>query len=69
MEKAHKASEMMETGTVAVNTPLVAIAEAPFGGINNQDMEEGGSIAIKDYLNIKYTHMGFRIKYEIIKNR
>ena len=33
MEKAHKASELMETGTVAVNTPVVAIAEAPFGGI------------------------------------
>ena len=40
MEKAHKASELMETGTVAVNTPLVAIAEAPFGGINKQDMVE-----------------------------
>ena len=24
MEQAHKASELMETGTVAVNTPLVA---------------------------------------------
>ena len=33
MEQAHRASEQIETGTVAVNTPLVAIAEAPFGGI------------------------------------
>ena len=33
MEKALKASELMETGCVAVNTPTVAIAEAPFGGI------------------------------------
>ena len=28
MEKAHRASELMETGTVAVNTGFVAIAEA-----------------------------------------
>ena len=63
MEKAHKASELMETGTVAVNTPVVAIAEAPFGGIKQTGYgREGGSMAIKDYLNIKYTHFG--ISYE-----
>ena len=51
MEKAHRASELMETGTVAVNTPLVAIAEAPFGGIKQAGYgREGGSMAIKDYL-------------------
>ena len=33
LEKAHKASELMETGTVAVNTGVVALPEAPFGGI------------------------------------
>ena len=33
LEKAHKASELMETGTVAVNTAVVALPEAPFGGI------------------------------------
>ncbi len=61
MEKAHKASELMETGTVAVNTPLVAIAEAPFGGIKQAGYgREGGSMAIKDYLNIKYTHLGLK---------
>ena len=61
MEKAHKASELMETGTVAVNTPLVAIAEAPFGGIKQAGYgREGGSMAIKDYLNVKYTHLGLK---------
>ena len=61
MEKAHRASELMETGTVAVNTPLVAIAEAPFGGIKQAGYgREGGSMAIKDYLNIKYTHLGLK---------
>jgi succinate-semialdehyde dehydrogenase/glutarate-semialdehyde dehydrogenase len=61
MEKAHKASELMETGTVAVNTSLVAIAEAPFGGIKQSGYgREGGSMAIKDYLNVKYTHLGLK---------
>ena len=59
MEKAHKTSELMETGVVAVNTPVVAIAEAPFGGIKQTGYgREGGSMGIKDYLNIKYTHLG-----------
>ncbi|MFL2886979.1 MAG: NAD-dependent succinate-semialdehyde dehydrogenase [Candidatus Pelagibacter sp.] len=61
MEKAHKASELMETGTVAVNTGFVAIAEAPFGGIKQTGYgREGGSMAIKDYLNVKYTHLGIK---------
>ena len=61
MDKAHRASELIETGTVAVNTPVVAIAEAPFGGIKQTGYgREGGSIAIKDYLNVKYTHLGLK---------
>ena len=61
MEKANRASELMETGTVAVNTGFVAIAEAPFGGIKQSGYgREGGSGAIKDYLNVKYTHMGIK---------
>ena len=55
------ASEQLETGSVAVNTPMVAIAEAPFGGIKQSGYgREGGSMAIKDYLNIKYTHLGIK---------
>jgi succinate-semialdehyde dehydrogenase/glutarate-semialdehyde dehydrogenase len=62
MEKAHRASELMETGIVAVNTPVVAIAEAPFGGIKQTGYgREGGSMGIKNYLNIKYTHLGFPV--------
>ena len=49
----------METGTWAVNTPAVAFAEVPFGGMKQTGYgREGGSMAIKDYLNIKYTHFG-----------
>ena len=59
MEKPHRTSELMETGVVAVNTPVVDIAEAPFGGIKQTGYgREGGSMGIKDYLNIKYTHLG-----------
>ena len=61
MEKAHRTSELMETGVVAVNTPVVAVAEAPFGGIKQTGYgREGGSMGIKDYLNIKYTHLGLK---------
>ena len=61
MEKDNKASELLEPGVVAVNTPVVAIAEAPFGGIKQTGYgREGGSNAIKDYLNVKYTHLGIK---------
>ena len=54
MEQAHRASELIESGCVAVNTAAVAVAEAPFGGIKQTGYgREGGSNAIKDYLNVK----------------
>ena len=61
LKKANKASEQLESGCVAVNTPVVAVAEAPFGGIKQTGYgREGGSMAIKDYLNVKYTHLGIK---------
>ena len=61
MDQANRASELMETGTVAVNTHQVPLAEAPFGGIKQTGYgREGGSMAIKDYLNVKYTHLGIK---------
>jgi succinate-semialdehyde dehydrogenase/glutarate-semialdehyde dehydrogenase len=40
---------------------MIAIAEAPFGGIKQSGYgREGGSNAIKDYLNVKYTHLGIK---------
>jgi len=59
IELAHKTSEALETGMVAVNTPFISNAETPFGGIKQSGYgREGGSFGIKDYLNIKYTHLG-----------
>ena len=59
MELANKTSEALETGMVAVNTPFISNAETPFGGIKQSGYgREGGSFGIKDYLNIKFTHIG-----------
>ena len=59
IELASKTSEALETGMVAVNTPFISNAETPFGGIKQSGYgREGGSVGIKDYLNIKYTHLG-----------
>ena len=61
MNLAHETSECLETGMVAVNTPVVPTAETPFGGIKQSGYgREGGSMAIKDYLNLKYTHLGLK---------
>ena len=59
IELANKTSEALETGMVAVNTPFISNAETPFGGVKQSGYgREGGSVGIKDYLNIKYTHLG-----------
>ena len=58
MDLAYKASESLETEMVAINTPFLSSAETPFGGIKQSGYgREGGSFGIKDYLNIKYTHL------------
>ena len=59
--QVNKDTYVSQTGTVAVNTGVVALPEAPFGGIKQTGYgREGGSMAIKDYLNIKYTHLGIK---------
>tara|TARA_B110000014_G_scaffold67381_1_gene46113 strand:- start:86 stop:721 length:636 start_codon:yes stop_codon:yes gene_type:complete len=61
IELANKTSEALETGMVAVNTPFISNAETPFGGIKQSGFgREGGSVGIKDYLNLKYTHLGIK---------
>ena len=56
-------SLLSSSSTPSATTPAVAVAEAPFGGIKQTGYgREGGSMAIKDYLNIKYTHFGISYK-------
>ena len=58
LKRAHEASDAMETGMVGVNTLALASAETPFGGIKESGFgREGGSLGIKDYLDVKYTNM------------
>ena len=45
----------------AINTYRLISPSAPFGGIKQSGYgREGGSMAIKDYLNVKYTHLGIK---------
>lgn len=58
LKTAHAASEAMEAGMVGVNTYGLAAAEAPFGGIKESGFgREGGTEGIRDYLDVKYTHL------------
>ncbi|WP_243360213.1 NAD-dependent succinate-semialdehyde dehydrogenase [Fundidesulfovibrio terrae] len=54
-----RVSEALEYGMVGVNEVILAMAEAPFGGIKESGMgREGGSEGILDYMDTKYVLMG-----------
>ena len=58
--KAERLSKGLHAGMVGVNTFMVAHAEAPFGGVDHSGMgREGGREAIRDYQNVKLTHMAW----------
>ncbi|NNG04937.1 MAG: NAD-dependent succinate-semialdehyde dehydrogenase [Inquilinus sp.] len=58
LKTAHEAADAIESGMVGVNTYGLAQAEAPFGGIKESGFgREGGSLGVRDYLDVKYTHM------------
>jgi succinate-semialdehyde dehydrogenase/glutarate-semialdehyde dehydrogenase len=57
--RAWRVSEALEYGMVGVNEVILAMAEAPFGGIKESGMgREGGSEGILDYMDTKYVLMG-----------
>jgi succinate-semialdehyde dehydrogenase/glutarate-semialdehyde dehydrogenase len=56
--KAQALSRGLHAGMVGINTFMIAHAEAPFGGMDHSGMgREGGPDAIRDYQNVKLTHL------------
>lgn len=56
--KAEALSKGLHAGMVGVNTFMIAHAEAPFGGIDHSGSgREGGRDAVRDYQNVKLTHI------------
>ena len=54
-DRAQRTAERLESGMVGINEMLIAVAEAPFGGIKESGYgREGGALGIKDYLQPKY---------------
>lgn len=48
-------AEGLQAGMVGINEPLLATAEAPFGGVKESGFgREGGSLGILDYMEPKY---------------
>ncbi|KAJ5702046.1 aldehyde dehydrogenase [Penicillium malachiteum] len=52
--KAHRVSERLQFGMVAINTGVISDSAVPFGGIKHSGMgREGSKYGIDDYVNIK----------------
>ncbi|KAL3463539.1 aldehyde dehydrogenase domain-containing protein [Aspergillus heterothallicus] len=57
--KAHRVSERLEFGMVAINTGVISDWAAPFGGVKHSGMgREGSKYGIDDYVNIKMVVTG-----------
>jgi len=57
--RAWRMSEALEYGMVGVNDTVLAMAEAPFGGIKESGMgREGSCEGLMDYMDTKYILMG-----------
>jgi succinate-semialdehyde dehydrogenase/glutarate-semialdehyde dehydrogenase len=54
---ANDISARLKAGMVGINTYALAAAEAPFGGVHDSGFgREGSDLAMRDYLEPKYTH-------------
>ncbi|KAL4948777.1 Aldehyde/histidinol dehydrogenase [Aspergillus filifer] len=52
--KAHRVSERLEFGMIAINTGVISDSAAPFGGVKHSGMgREGSKYGIEDYISIK----------------
>ncbi len=58
LARAHRVSDALEYGMVAVNTARLTGAPIPFGGIKQSGLgREGSRHGIEEYLNLKYVCM------------
>ncbi|MGH6874041.1 MAG: NAD-dependent succinate-semialdehyde dehydrogenase, partial [Aestuariivirgaceae bacterium] len=54
---ANEISSRLKAGMVGINTYALAAAEVPFGGVHDSGFgREGGSYALRDYVEPKYVH-------------
>ncbi len=59
MKRAWRVGEALEFGMVALNTGLISMEVAPFGGVKQSGLgREGAQVGIEEYLETKSFHMG-----------
>jgi succinate-semialdehyde dehydrogenase/glutarate-semialdehyde dehydrogenase len=59
LHRAWRVAERLEFGMVGLNTGLVSMEMAPFGGIKQSGLgREGGQMGIDEYLEVKSFHLG-----------
>ncbi|MFT2214218.1 NADP-dependent succinate-semialdehyde dehydrogenase [Rhizobium giardinii] len=59
LARVFRVAEALEYGMVGVNTGLISIAEAPFGGVKLSGLgREGSKYGIEDFIEIKYVCLG-----------
>jgi succinate-semialdehyde dehydrogenase/glutarate-semialdehyde dehydrogenase len=59
INRAFRVAERLEAGMVALNTGVIAMEMAPFGGVKMSGLgREGGQAGIEEYLETKAFHIG-----------
>ena len=59
VRRAWRVAERLEAGMVALNTGIVSMEVAPFGGVKLSGLgREGGTLGIEEYLQTKTFHIG-----------
>jgi succinate-semialdehyde dehydrogenase / glutarate-semialdehyde dehydrogenase len=59
LHRSWRVAERLEFGIVGLNTGLVSMAAAPFGGVKQSGIgREGGQVGIEEFLELKTFHIG-----------
>jgi succinate-semialdehyde dehydrogenase/glutarate-semialdehyde dehydrogenase len=63
INRCWRVAEALEVGMVGINTGLVSIASAPFGGIKQSGLgREGSKYGLDEFIEIKYLCLGLDIE-------